>query len=160
APYLKEIVPVLEKKGELKISNEVREKLIKISAASIDRLLKEERKRSYTKSGSLLKKQIPIKTFADWNENRPGFIEIDLVDHSGGLSRGIYAQTLDATDVFTGWTETICVENKSQIKEVYKSLNPAELQRQIIQLQEKLFEIVRKKRVYEKRRLEEEKIFV
>ncbi|MCM8786359.1 MAG: transposase, partial [Candidatus Omnitrophica bacterium] len=133
APYLKEIVPILETKGELKISNEVKEKLIKISAASIDRLLKEERKRwrikkrSYTKPGSLLKKQIPIKTFADWNENRPGFIEIDLVDHSGGLARGIYAQTLDATDVFCGWTETICVENKSQMK-VFEGLRKIEKQ--------------------------------
>ncbi|MCM8762373.1 MAG: DDE-type integrase/transposase/recombinase, partial [Candidatus Omnitrophica bacterium] len=260
------------------------------------------KKASHTKPGSLLKSQIPIKTFGQWNENRPGFIEIDLVDHSGGVARGIYSQTLDATDVFTGWTETICVDNKSQMKvfeglkkikerfpfpiigidsdngaefvnkhllkycqenqitftksraynkndscyveqknwtivrkavgywryeteeeinllnqiylhlrlytnffqpqmkcimrsrigskiikrydiaktpyqrviecdeigektkkeleEIYKRLNPAQLQRQIIKLQEKLFEIVRRKRIYEKSRFEKEKILV
>jgi len=46
----------------------------------------------------------------------PGFIEVDLVDHSGGVERGIFAQTLDATDILTGWTEIICVENKSQLR--------------------------------------------
>ena len=51
------------------------------------------KRRSKTKPGSLLRSQIPVRTFADWNEKAPGFIEIDLVEHSGGVARGIYAQT-------------------------------------------------------------------
>lgn len=52
---------------------------------------------------------------SDWSENKPGFVEIDLVDHDGGNARGEYVQTLDVTDVCTGWTETQAVKNKAQI---------------------------------------------
>lgn len=82
-----------------------------ISAATVDRLLAHERKRislkgrSRTKPGSLLKHQIPIRTFADWNEKTPGFLEIDSVHHGGDSAGGIYAWSLDATDVATGWNE-------------------------------------------------------
>jgi len=121
APYIQHILPVLEKNKEITLEKNTREKLLKISAATIDRLLREEKKKweikkrkSFTKPGSLLKHQIPVRTFAQWNENRPGFVEMDLVDHSGGVAGGMFAQTLDVTDVFTGWTETISVKNKSQ----------------------------------------------
>lgn len=120
APFLPEIVPILEQHREIKLLPEVRAKLFAISAATIDRLLISERKqlqlkgRSGTKPGSLLKNAIPIKTFADWDDARPGFIEVDLVAHDGGSSRGDYAQTLDAVDVATGWTETRAVKNKAQ----------------------------------------------
>jgi len=122
ADYMEEILPKLEKLGEIEINPEVRKKLLKISGRTIDRILKEEKKKwrikgkKGTKPGSLLKSQIPVRTFTDWNEKMPGFIEVDLVDHSGGVERGIFAQTLDATDILTGWTETICVENKSQLR--------------------------------------------
>ena len=56
-----------------------------------------------------MKNQIPIRTFSDWDDARPGFVEIDLVGHEGGNSRGNYIQTLDVTDVCTGWTETRAV---------------------------------------------------
>ena len=110
APYLEEIVPKLEGLGELALDKEVKRKLIGISPATIDRLLAPVRKRyqlrsrSQTKPGTLLKHQIPIRTFSDWDEQRPGFIEIDLVSHEGGNARGDYAYTLDATDVCTAWT--------------------------------------------------------
>ena len=122
APYLKEIIPVLENNHELLIDDETRKKLLQMSAATIDRLLKGERKKwkgkgkCRTKPGTLLKTQIPIRTFAEWNENKPGFVEMDLVSHDGGDGSGIYSQTLDVTDVFTGWTETIAVDNKSQAR--------------------------------------------
>lgn len=122
APYMKEIIPVLENNNELVLEGEVREKLLHLSAATIDRLLREERKkwkgkgRCRTKPGTLLKSQIPIRTFAEWNEQKPGFVEMDLVSHDGGDGSGIFAQTLDMTDVFTGWTETIAVANKSQAR--------------------------------------------
>ncbi len=121
APALKEVVPVLEKYGEIKLTALARRKLLSISPAAIDRLLASERKklilkgRSGTKPGTLLKHQIPIRTFSDWNENRPGFLEVDLVGHEGGNARGDFAQTLDTTDVCTGWTETQAVQNKAQL---------------------------------------------
>jgi hypothetical protein len=70
--------------------------------------------RSHTKPGTLLKNQIPIRTFSEWEDRRPGFVEIDLVGHDGGDARGEFAQTLDVTDVCTGWTETEAVKNKAQ----------------------------------------------
>ena len=120
APYLPEIVPALETWGELQVSEEVRMKLLSLSAATIDRLLAGERRRyqlrgsSGTKPGSLLRSQIPVRTFAEWDEGEPGFLEIDLVSHDGGSSRGDWIQTLDATDVYSGWTETRAVRNKAQ----------------------------------------------
>ena len=121
APVLGEIVKRLERFGELRVSPDVREKLLRISPASIDRLLARERRRheikgrGNTKPGTLLKHQIPIRTFSDWNEQKPGFVEIDLVGHDGGDSHGEFAQTLDVTDVCTTWTETEAVRNKAQI---------------------------------------------
>lgn len=120
-PYLPEIIPVLERLGELELSEEVRKKLLEISPATIDRLLSPVMKqyqlkaRSTTKPGTLLKHQIPICTFSEWNEGRPGFVEIDLVSHNGGDPRGDYAQTLDMTDVCTAWTEMEAVKNKAQV---------------------------------------------
>jgi len=73
------------------------------------------RQRSHTKPGTLLKHQIPIRTFAEWDEAQPGFAEIDLVAHDGGLALGDYCQTLDLTDICTGWTETEAVPNKAQV---------------------------------------------
>ncbi|MDD3927374.1 MAG: transposase family protein [bacterium] len=120
APFMPTIVPKLEKDGELVLSDLQRDKLTRISAATIDRLLIHEKKslqikgHSYTKPGSLLKHQIPVRTFADWDESSPGFIEIDLVAHDGGNSSGDFMQTLDATDIHTCWTETMAVKNKAQ----------------------------------------------
>ena len=120
-PFLKEIVPVLEKFREIIIDPVIREKILNMSAATIDRLLKGEREKwqvkgkSTTKPGMLLKSQIKIRTFSEWNENKPGFIEVDLVGHDGGYIDGFYIQTLTATDIFTGWTETEAVKNKARI---------------------------------------------
>jgi len=121
APFLSEIIPVLEKWREIKLKPKVREKLFKISAATIDRLLTDTRKRyrikgrSTTRPGSLLKKSIPIRTFADWDEKVPGFFEVDLVSHDGGAARGDFNQSLNFTDITTGWDEMIAVKNKAQI---------------------------------------------
>ena len=87
----------------------------------IDRLFKKYRKRpklkgrSYTKSGTLLKSQIPIRTFSGWDENKVGFEEIDLVGHEGGLAKGDFAHTLNWTDVKVCWTEQVAVINKAQV---------------------------------------------
>jgi hypothetical protein len=121
APMLPILIDHLELHAELALSSEVRAKLFTISAATIDRLLSPARLkmqikgRSHTKPGSLLKHQIPIRTFAEWNDSRPGFLEIDLVGHDGGNASGEFLFTLDATDVATGWTETAAVRNKAQV---------------------------------------------
>ena len=121
APFLSEIIPVLEKYGEINLAIKVREKLFKISAATIDRLLSDTRKkyrikgRSTTRPGSLLKKSVPIRTFADWDEKVPGFFEVDLVSHDGGAVRGDFLQSLNFTDIATGWVEMIAVKNKAQV---------------------------------------------
>lgn len=131
APFLPEIVPILESFGELKITDEVREKLFKMSSATIDRLLRplkrscELKPRHKTKPGSLLKHQIPVRTFADWDESRPGFMETDLVSHDGGILKGDFAQSLDAVDVCSSWTETIAVKNRAQ-KWVFEGLTEME----------------------------------
>jgi hypothetical protein len=120
APILKDIIPVLEKHHEIQLDEGTRRKLLSISAATIDRLLKPERKkhtikgRSHTKPGTLLKHQIPIRTFAQWDEKKSGFVEIDLVGHDGGDPSGEFAYTLNVTDVATGWTEAQAVKNKAQ----------------------------------------------
>jgi hypothetical protein len=114
APCMSWLVPKLEAFGEIEIgSYEVRKKLLSISAASIDRLLKGEKrklslkKRKSTKPGSLLKDQISVRTFADWDDAKVGFMEMDLVSHEGGNPSGEYAFTLTLTDVCSGWTQKL-----------------------------------------------------
>lgn len=119
--FIREIVPHLECLGALKVADEqVREQLIRVSAATVDRLLAQAKRqtrlkgRSTTRPGTLLKHHIPVGTFADWNDVRPGFCEVDLVAHDGGSAFGDYCHTLNLTDVATGWTEMEAVKNKAQ----------------------------------------------
>jgi len=118
---LDETIGKLEQFGEITCDRETREKLNRMSASTIDRLLSGERRRaqlkgrSGTRPGSLLKKQIPMRTFSEWDEGKPGFMEIDLVGHDGGLAFGDYLQTLDMTDIYSGWTELAAVRNKAQV---------------------------------------------
>jgi hypothetical protein len=119
-PFLPEIVTVLERCQELKLSVETRKLLLEMSRATIDRCLKKARFTqpqhglSTTKPGSLLKKAIPIRTFTPWEDERPGFVEIDLVAHCGSSTDGTYLNTLTATDLATGWTECLALANKTQ----------------------------------------------
>ena len=112
----------LYKNGDLRITPECYERLKHISPATIDRLRAKWGRqrpgrptRGRTKPGTLLKSQIRVRTWADWNEDRPGFTEMDLVAHDGGNARGEHAWTLDFTDIKTGWTECAAVRNKAQI---------------------------------------------
>jgi len=121
APFMAEIVAALERHDELDIDDDTRAKLLAISPATIDRLLAPERRRLEvrgrvgTKPGTLLRSQIPVRTFADWDDAAPGFCEVDLVAHDGGSARGDFCHTLTLTDVATGWTETRAVKNKAQV---------------------------------------------
>lgn len=119
----------LYERGVLDISPECYAHLQQISPASIDRLRARygpprPKSRHRTKPGSLLKDQIAIRTWADWNEDEPGFVEIDLVGHDGGNLRGDYGLTLTVTDVKTAWTECVAVRNKAQ-KHVFEALGRA-----------------------------------
>ena len=110
----------LRANGFLKVSADVYRHLEQMSPATMDRLRVGDPQRlshgrSLTKPGTLLKQQIAIRTYADWNDKRPGFMEMDLVDHSGGLAPGDFAQTLNLTDVSSGWTEMQALRNKAQI---------------------------------------------
>ncbi len=120
APFLGELVPRLRACGELDITDASAALLMAMSAATIDRRLAPDRAkllprgRSHTKPGSLLKSQIPIRTWADWDDAVPGFVEIDLVGHEGGNASGDFCSTLTVTDIATGWTENRTVKNKAQ----------------------------------------------
>lgn len=120
-PHIEETFYSAEKEGEIKVTKKQKELLFKISPATIDRLLRGEKKkllrkaRSGTKPTTLLVNQIPIKTFSEWDRTKPGYESIDLVGHEGGDPRGEFIQTLDVTDICTQWTETQAVLNKAQI---------------------------------------------
>jgi len=100
APMLTTLVPTLITDGDLDLDEADAVLLTGMSPATIDRALKPVRDasglrgRSHTKPGTLLKSQIPIRTWAEWDENSPGFIEIDLVGHEGGSSSGEFCFTL------------------------------------------------------------------
>lgn len=117
APYLTEFVSILEQKGHLQLTDETRKKVVEISAATIDRIVASVRGRrglTTTKKGTLIKHQIPIRTFNEWDDGRPGFLEADLVAHCGTTVSGSYLNTLTLTDVATGWTECFALLTKSQ----------------------------------------------
>ena len=101
----------MERHGHLKLDPEVRSLLFSASAATLDRLLKpirttagsRRRRRRRTSMG----RQIPVRTFNDWNRPPLGFLEIDLVAHCGGSLSGSFIHSLVATDICTGWTEAV-----------------------------------------------------
>lgn len=121
-PFLPEMVRVLRRHKEQQISSSLEKGLCSMSQSTIDRLLRPYRKIggrkrfSTTHPGSLLKSSIPIRTFADWEEDKPGFMEIDLVAHCGDSAEGFYLYTLSAVDIETGWTECLPVWGKYQEK--------------------------------------------
>ena len=90
-----------------------------MSPATADRILRPYRQRerrgiSNTRSGTLLKKQIPVRTFQDWNEAKTGFMEADLVAHCATQAEGSYLYTLTLTDIATGWTECLPLLGRGQ----------------------------------------------
>jgi len=113
-------LPNLRRKRHLKVSRTCYQHLLKVSPSTIDRWRRAGRRpgrklRGGTKPGTLLKHQIPIRTFANWDDKRPGFGEIDLVQHDGGNNKGDFACTLTFTDVVTSWTELAATRNKAQV---------------------------------------------
>jgi len=118
-PFLPSITKSLESHGHITLTENERTILFGISAATVDRILQKHRKklnlygRSTTKRGTLLKSNIQVRTFACWNDLKPGFLEIDLVAHCGTSVAGTYLNTLVLTDIATCWTEYIPLMYKS-----------------------------------------------
>ena len=130
-PHLPEMVKVLERHGELLLSSEVKAQLLQMSRATIDRCLQparfeQPRGLSTTKPGGLLKHSIPVRTFADWDDAQPGFIEADLVAHCGDNISGQFLNTLTCTDISTGWTECLALLHRSQ-EQVHQALQALQL---------------------------------
>jgi len=119
-PFLPEMVMVMERFGELSCRPETKTLLLSMSRSTIDRCLRKARHTqqkgiSTTKPGTWLKKSIPVRTWHDWDDTKPGFVEMDLVAHCGGSVMGQFLYTLTAVDVSTGWTECLAIPNKTQI---------------------------------------------
>jgi site-specific recombinase XerD len=118
-PFLPDMLTTLEEDGHLELNEEHRHLLLSMSAATADRLLQAHRYThphglTTTKAGSLLKQQIPIRTFAQWNEATPGFLEVDLVAHCGGRLQDGCLYTITLTDIATGWTECLPLLNRGR----------------------------------------------
>ena len=113
-------IEALERFSELVIPAEEKELITQISARTLDRHLRIDRQkltlkaRSGTKPGTLLKSQIPIKMWTDWDQTKHGFLEIDSVHHNGGNPSGQYCYTVSLEDVSTGWHENQAHWGKSE----------------------------------------------
>jgi hypothetical protein len=109
------LLPALERHGRLTLDADLRRKLLAISAATMDRLLSPIRivarggQRRRTGLSSAVRRSVPVRTFGDWNDPSPGYVEVDFVAHSGPSSSGSFVQTMVLTDIATGWTECIPV---------------------------------------------------
>lgn len=120
APFLRELVGALERHGEIAVDPVTRARLVRLSAATIDRLLaplkREGRRRPVTQSAAAdaLKALVPVRTFGEWAGAAPGALQADLVVHCGESTAGFYLATLVAVDVATAWTELEPVWGMSQ----------------------------------------------
>jgi len=121
------LIDALRRHGEADETHWVFQKILAMSPATIDRVLKQIREktelrgRSTTKPGSMRKIDIPIRLGNEWDENMPGYVEVDLVAHCGETAAGEYVNTLVMTDIFSGWTESEAVINKAQ-KHVFQGI--------------------------------------
>lgn len=109
---LPNLVDAMERHGHIELDPEVRRRLLLASAATLDRLLSDVRKqgcsrRKRRRKPNKVSAQVPVHTFADWNEPSPGYLEIDFVVHGGGSMAGSFIHSLVATDIYSGWVECI-----------------------------------------------------
>jgi hypothetical protein len=107
------LLPALERNDRLKLDKADRDRVLAISAASIDRLLGDVKlaasggKRRRAGFSSAIRREVPIRTFNDWKNPPPGFCEVDMVAHGGTSVAGSFIQTLTMVDIATGWTECV-----------------------------------------------------
>ena len=114
-PLIPTLLPALERHGRLTLTAELRALLLAVSPASMDRLLSEVRlvarggRRRRAGFSSAVRRSVPVRTFGDWNDPPPGFVEVDFVAHGGTSAAGSFVQTMVLTDIATGWTECVPV---------------------------------------------------
>jgi hypothetical protein len=113
-PLLPVLLPALERHGHLSLDPAIREHLLAVSASTIDRMLSGARastggRRARARTTPAVRRRIPVRTFADWHDPAPGFVEADLVVHCGESMAGSFASTLALTDIASGWTECIAL---------------------------------------------------
>lgn len=116
-PFLPTLVAAMERHHALQLDEATRAQLVQMSASTIDRKVapfRARRGQTTTKPGTLLRESIPIRTFAEWDDAVPGFVEVDLVAHCGDSTAGQFIQTLTAVDICTGWTECLPLAHRSQ----------------------------------------------
>lgn len=105
------LLPALERHGHLRLDEAVRDRLLRVSAATMDRLLSEARqgsgRRRRPKTTPRVRGSIAVRTFGDWHDPDPGFCQADLVAHCGESLAGSFVHTLVLTDVASGWTECL-----------------------------------------------------
>ena len=131
-PLIPLLIAAMERHGHLALDEEVRVRLLAISAATIDRVLAPVRagasggRRRRNAHSSAVRRSVPVRTYADWNDPAPGYMEADLVAHSGPSASGSFVQTLTLTDVATGWTECAPLLFREQrlLSEVMTALRP------------------------------------
>ncbi|MFC3110960.1 transposase family protein [Undibacterium arcticum] len=122
---LKVMIPIMvnamERHGHLLLDAAIKDKLLLISAASIDRVLRKTREQIDGKGkrrsgvGSAIRRSIPVRTFADWGDPPPGCLEVDMVEHCGGVKHdGNFVHSLVLTDIASGWTECIAMPVRNQ----------------------------------------------
>ena len=110
-PLVPILVETMERHGHVQLAPEVRARLLAMSAATMDRSLREARgqtggrTRQRTAPSAAVRRSVPVRTFEGWDDPAPGFVEADLVAHSGPTAKGSFVQTLTLTDIATGWTE-------------------------------------------------------
>ena len=108
-PLLAVLLPAMERHGHMNLDPAIRSKMLGMSAATIDRLLRDTK--SVTRADRPrrnmlgLRRIVPVRTFADWKDPLPGSMEMDLVGHCGDVIRGSYVHSLMLTDIASGWTE-------------------------------------------------------
>ena len=107
-----DLVSALERHGELQLQTEVRELLLSMSASTIDRLLKRRARRlsgllprHKAPAAASLKSEVPVRTWSEWQDVKPGELQADLVLHCGESLDGFYLSTLCTVDVASGWSE-------------------------------------------------------
>ena len=121
-PFVSELIARLEAFKEFQIEPDVCLRLKRASISSLERMLVPNRiimrrkVRSLTKRGTLLRKRIPVRMFSEWEDSRPGFIEVDTVAHCGDSLKGFHLWTVTAVDVATGWIEMDVVWGKTEVR--------------------------------------------
>src|SRR3954471_20239133 len=129
-PLLPILVEAMERHGHVHLAPEVRARLLAMSAATIDRALHDVRRQAGTATrrrsapSAAIRRSVPVRTFDGWDDPPPGFVEADLVAHSGPTAKGSFVQTLTLTDIATGWTECapLLVREQKLLTEVLSAM--------------------------------------